>query len=92
MMVAMGTTVAASAAEKVALNEQFSVEMEYQTIDIKELPQAVQDAITAKYPEMTIKEAAVEEKDGVKTYKVTLTDKNGVETVVVFNENGEVQE
>lgn len=92
MMLTMGTTVATSAAEKVSLREQASVEMDYQTINITDLPQAVQDAITAKYPEMTIKEAAVEETDGVKTYKVTLTDKDGVETIVVFNENGEVQE
>lgn len=39
-----------------------------------------------------IKEAAVEEVDGAKTYKVTLLDKDGVETVVVYAENGEEQE
>lgn len=61
MMLAMGTTVATSAAEKVSLNGQISVETDYQTIDIKDLPQAVQDAVAAKYPEQMIKEAAVEE-------------------------------
>ena len=45
MMLAMGTTVATSAAEKVSLNGQISVETDYQTIDIKDLPQAVQDAV-----------------------------------------------
>lgn len=71
MMLTMGTTVATSAAEKVSLRGQASVEMDYQTINIKDLPQAVQDAIAAKYPELTIKEAAVEEVGGTKTYKVT---------------------
>ena len=45
---------------------------EFKPIDIKELPQAVQDAIKKDYAESTIKEAAVEvAEDGVKTYKVT---------------------
>jgi hypothetical protein len=92
MMLTMGTTVATSAAEKVSLRGQASVEMDYQTINIKDLPQAVQDAIAAKYPELTIKEAAVEEVGGTKTYKVTFLDKDGVETVVVYGENGEEQE
>lgn len=71
MMLTMGTTVATSAAEKVSLRGQASVEMDYQTINIKDLPQAVQDAIAAKYPELTIKEAAVEEVGGTKTYNIT---------------------
>lgn len=92
MMLALGTAVATSAAEKNSMYGQISVEADYQTIEIKDLPQAVQDAIAAKYPEMTIKEAAVEETEGVKTYKVTLLDKEGIETVAVFDANGEVQE
>ena len=48
---------------------------EFKPIDIKELPQAVQDAI---------------KKDGVKTYKVTLVDAVGTESVVFFNEKGEM--
>lgn len=39
MMLTMGTTVATSAAEKVSLRGQASVEMDYQTINIKDLPQ-----------------------------------------------------
>ena len=74
MMLTMGTTVATSAAEKVSLRGQASVEMDYQTINIKDLPQAV------------------EEVGGTKTYKVTFLDKDGVETVVVYGENGEEQE
>lgn len=92
MMLAMGTTVATTAAEKVMLNGQISVETECQTIEVKDLPQAVQDAVAAEYPEQTIKGAAVEEAEGVKSYKVTLVDKDGVETVVVYDENGKKQE
>ena len=41
--------------------------------------------------ESTIKEAAVEvAEDGVKTYKVTLVDAVGTESVVFFNEKGEM--
>ena len=64
---------------------------EYKPIDVKELPQAVQDAIKKDYAESTVKEAAVEvAEDGAKTYKVTLIDAAGTESAVLFNENGEV--
>lgn len=63
---------------------------EFKPIDIKELPQAVQDAIKKDYAESTIKEAAEVAEDGVKTYKVTLVDAVGTESVVFFNEKGEM--
>lgn len=51
---------------------------EFKPIDIKELPQAVQDAIKKDYAESTIKEAAVEvAEDGVKTRRAgDFTNKN----------------
>ena len=58
---------------------------EFKPIDIKELPQAVQDAIKKDYAESV--EVA---EDGVKTYKVTLVDAVGTESVVFFNEKGEM--
>ena len=65
---------------------------EFKPIDVKELPQAVQDAIKENYSEATIKEAAVEvAEDGTKTYKVMLVDAAGTENPVLFNEKGEVQ-
>ena len=65
---------------------------EFKPIDVKELPQAVQDAIKENYSEATIKEAAVEvAEDGTKTYKVTLVDASGTENPVLFNEKGEGQ-
>ena len=60
---------------------------EFKPIDVKELPQAVQDAIKETYSEATIKVA----EDGTKTYKVTLVDASGTENPVLFNEKGEVQ-
>lgn len=64
---------------------------EFKPIDVKELPQAVQDAIKKDYAESTVKDAAVEvAEDGVKTYKVTLVDAAGTESAVLFNEKGEV--
>ena len=64
---------------------------EYTPIEVKDLPQAVQDAIKKDYAESTIKEAAVEAaEDGTKTYKVTLVDAAGTESAVLYNEKGEV--
>lgn len=91
VILAMGTVVATSATEKDSMYGQISVETDYQTIEIKDLPQAVQDAIATKYAEIKIKEAAVKKVEGMKTYKVTLLDKEGIETVAVFDENGEGQ-
>ena len=51
---------------------------DFTPIEVKDLPAAVQEAITKNYAESTIKEAAVEaNEDGTKTYKVVLTDKEG---------------
>ena len=47
---------------------------DFTPIEVKDLPAAVQEAITKNYAEATIKEAAVEaNEDGTKTYKVVLT-------------------
>ena len=64
---------------------------DYKPIEVKDLPQAVQDTIKKDFADLTIKEAAVEvAEDGVKTYKVTLVDAVGTESVVFFNEKGEM--
>lgn len=65
---------------------------EYKTIDVKELPQAVQDALKKDYAEATVKEAFVEETEAGKTYKVVLTDQAGNEVTMVYNEQGEAQQ
>lgn len=61
-------------------------------IEVKELPQAVQDAITKSYEGSTVKEAYVAGADGAKKYKVVLVDKDQKEQTVVLNEKGEVIE
>ena len=63
---------------------------DFTPIEVKDLPAAVQEAITKNYADLTIKEASVEAKeDGTKTYKVVLTDKEGTESTVLFSESGE---
>ena len=71
--------------------ETLTMTNDFTPIEVKDLPAAVQEAITKNYAESTIKEAAVEaNEDGTKTYKVVLTDKEGTESTVLFSENGEV--
>ena len=61
---------------------------DFTPIEVKDLPAAVQEAITKNYAESTIKEAAVEaNEDGTKTYKVVLTDEEGTESTVLFSES-----
>lgn len=63
---------------------------EFTPIEVKDLPEAVQEAIAKAYPESTIKEASAEVKeDGAnKHYKVILANKGNTETTVFFEENG----
>ncbi|KAB4167569.1 hypothetical protein GAQ31_21785 [Bacteroides uniformis] len=64
---------------------------DYKPIEVKDLPQAVQDTIKKDFADLTIKEAAVEEsEEGTKTYKVTFTDAEGTDSEVFVNEKGEV--
>lgn len=92
LFMALGTT--SIFAGNVAVSET-SIESvmavnEFKPIDVKELPQAVQDAIKKNYAESTVKDTAVEvAEDGTKTYKVTLVDAAGTESAVLFNEKGE---
>lgn len=65
---------------------------EFKPIDVKELPQAVQDAVAKDYAQFTIKEAYVEEVEGTRTYKIVLTDSEDNTTSVLYSEKGEVLE
>ena len=80
LVIGLGTSVA-FANNMVSDVEIATMINEFKPIDVKELPQAVQDAIKAV-------EVA---EDGTKTYKVTLVDASGTENPVLFNEKGEVQ-
>ena len=70
-----------------------SVEMQAQVpqdeIDVKELPEAVAQAVAKNYEGATIKEAYVAEKESGKVYKVILTTKDSQEVTVLMNEKGE---
>ena len=62
---------------------------EYTKIEVKDLPEAVTQAITKSYEDATIKEAYVAEKETGKVYKVIITTKDAQEVTVLLNEKGE---
>ena len=62
---------------------------EYTKIEVKDLPEAVTQAITKSYEAATIKEAYVAEKETGKVYKVIITTKDAQEVTVLLNEKGE---
>ena len=90
LVMSLGTSVAVA---NTMMNEvEVSVMVnEFTPIEVKDLPQAVQDAIAKAYPESTIKEASVEvAADGAtKHYKVVLTDKDNNESTVFYGEDGQ---
>lgn len=91
LVMGLGTSVAFADNFMVVASETITMTNDFTPIEVKDLPAAVQEAITKNYAESTIKEAAVEAKeDGTKTYKVVLTDKEGTESTVLFSESGEV--
>ncbi len=90
MLMAMGTSTLFANGMETSVETVVAVN-DFTPIEVKDLPQAVQDALKKDYAGQTVKEASVEEVEGVKTYKVVLTDEEGTETTVFFNENGEVK-
>ncbi|WP_178793548.1 hypothetical protein [Bacteroidaceae bacterium] len=91
LVMGVGTSVAFANNSMLVESEIITMVNDFTPIEVKDLPAAVQEAITKNYAESTIKEAAVEAKeDGTKTYKVVLTDKEGTESTVLFSESGEV--
>ena len=73
LVMGLGTSVA-FAENFHASVDSVNIVNEFKPIEVKDLPQAVLDAVTKDYAEFTIKEAYVEEVEGTKTYKVVLTD------------------
>lgn len=66
---------------------------DFTPIELKDIPKAVQDTLAKSYKDFTIKSAAVEvTESGVSTYQITLTDADGTDTVVYFNDKGDVIE
>lgn len=91
LVMGLGTSVA-FAENFHASVDSVTVVNEFKPIDVKELPQTVQDAVAKDYAQFTIKEAYVEEMEGTKTYKVVLTDSEDNTAAVLYSEKGEVLE
>ena len=72
-----------------AVETDTSSQDEYTKIEVKDLPEAVTQAITKSYEDATIKEAYVAEKETGKVYKVIITTKDAQEVTVLLNEKGE---
>ena len=89
LVMGLGTTVAF--AENLTSGVETVMAVNDFTPKVKDLPAAVTEAIAKNFAESTVKEAAVEAaEDGSKTYQVVLTDKEGTESTVFFNEKGEI--
>ena len=67
LVMGLGTSVA-FAENFHASVDSVNIVNEFKPIEVKELPQAVLDAVTKDFAEFTIKEAYVEEVEGTKTY------------------------
>jgi len=69
--------------------ETVSVSNEFVVIELKNIPQAVQDAVAKNYAGSTIKEAhAKTTEDGTKIYKLILANSES-ESTILFNDKGE---
>ena len=88
LVMGLGTTVAFAENLTSGVETVMAVN-DFTPIEVKDLPAAVTEAIAKNFG--TVKEAAVEAaEDGSKTYQVVLTDKEGTESTVFFNEKGEI--
>ena len=75
--------------EEVEVIEVVEVEQdEYASIDVAELPQAVQDAIATDYNEATVTSAWMKAEDETTVYKLKL-DLKGEEKKVFIDQDGE---
>lgn len=97
MIMGMGTSFvfAQSLVETPAVEQtQQDPKDEFTKVEVKDLPQAVVDALGKNYPGATIKEAFIAEKETGKVYKVTLIvtkdDQSTEEITVPLNEKGEL--
>ncbi|CCY93862.1 uncharacterized protein BN461_01096 [Bacteroides sp. CAG:1076] len=93
LIAGLGTSVSFAATETAnAVSIELSA-TDYTPIEVKDLPQAIQETLAKNLSEYTVKSAAYQQdEDGVKTYLVTLVDAEGSEANVLFTENGEIIE
>ena len=89
LVMGMGTSVALADNVTKANTEVVSVSNEFVVIELKDVPQAVQDAVAKNYAGSTIKEAhAKTVEDGTKIYKLILANAES-ESTILFNDKGE---
>ena len=62
-------------------NDTIAVEDGFKTIDLKEVPQSIKDAIAKKAPGSTLKSASL----SLKSYRVVYVTKEGVENSILIN-------
>ena len=66
---------------------------DYTPIEVKDLPQAIQDALTKNFSEYTVKsDDYLEDEDGVKIYHVSVVVEEVTEDIIFFTEKGEIIE
>ena len=89
LVMGMGTSVVLADNVTKTNTETVCTNNEFVVIELKDVPQAVQDAVTKNYEGYTIKEAhAKTAEDGTKTYKLILANSEA-ESIVLFNDKGE---
>lgn len=80
---------AETSANLIAVESVSSLQDESTKIEVADIPAEVKTGVEKAYPNQTIKEASVAEKDGAKTYKLVLTSAEGTESTVTFDAKGE---
>ena len=90
LVMGMGASVALADNTTCNKAEIVRVADEYVVIELKDVPQAVQDAVSKNYEGSTIKEAhAKTTEEGTKIYKLILVNDEQVESIILFNDKGE---
>ena len=90
LLLGAGSTVTINANTGIMTEIQTPATESWLAVEAEALPQPVKDALANQYAGQTVSEAFVKEAEGVKTYKVVLTNAEGTKTEVLFNEKGEV--
>ena len=90
LFMSLGATVAYANNRVETRIEKVAIANDFVPVELKDVPQAVQDAVAKNYAGTTIKEAQVKScTAGKKTYKLVLVNAEQMESTVLFNENGE---
>lgn len=91
LLLATGTVAWASNQVTVAPAAAAASDEAFTPIDVKELPATVLESVENNYPGATVTAAAVKsDSEGVKTFRVVLTDRESAERTVYFSESGAV--